>query len=162
MGLLPFSLGQDLHFSLMSRAQGGEIRNKPSGMIRGKGTGRSDSIPTMLSNGEFVINAAATKKYRALLEQINAGGLLHRANGGIVGSVPTMPALPTARALQEVKERGRLRVDVNPSPLFDVKVREVADGRIERASPALVKQAVEQSDSRFARNFQDSHNRSLL
>ena len=29
--------------------------------------------PTMLSNGEFVINAAATKKHRAILEAINSG-----------------------------------------------------------------------------------------
>ena len=52
------------------------------GYISGPGTGRSDSIPAMLSNGEYVINAAATSQNRALLEAINngrgfaAGGLI--------------------------------------------------------------------------------------
>ncbi|MDS9593495.1 phage tail protein, partial [Pseudomonas sp. HTZ1] len=40
--------------------------------VRGPGTGTSDSIPANLSNGEFVVNAAATKRNRALLEAINS------------------------------------------------------------------------------------------
>ena len=42
------------------------------GYISGPGTGRSDSIPARLSNGEFVVNAAATEIYRPLLDSINA------------------------------------------------------------------------------------------
>jgi len=42
------------------------------GRVTGPGTGRSDSIPAMLSNGEFVVNAAATKTYGPLLDSINA------------------------------------------------------------------------------------------
>ena len=45
------------------------------GDVRGKGSGTSDSIPAMLSNGEFVINARSTKMFRPLLEQLNAKGL---------------------------------------------------------------------------------------
>lgn len=57
------------------------------GMVTGPGTGTSDSIPTMLSNGEFVINARATARNRHLLEAINAGGSVQRyASGGYVGS----------------------------------------------------------------------------
>jgi len=41
------------------------------GPVTGPGTGRSDSIPAMLSNGEFVVNAAASKKYRPLLDALN-------------------------------------------------------------------------------------------
>jgi lambda family phage tail tape measure protein len=57
------------------------------GHIVGAGTGTSDSIPAMLSNGEFVVNAASTKKYRSLLESINSGQAQHFATGGAVGSV---------------------------------------------------------------------------
>lgn len=57
------------------------------GHITGPGTGTSDSIPAMLSNGEYVINAAATKKYRGVLDSINSGRLSHFASGGAVGSV---------------------------------------------------------------------------
>ena len=42
------------------------------GRITGPGTGRSDSIPAMLSNGEFVVNSAAAKVYGPLLDSINA------------------------------------------------------------------------------------------
>jgi hypothetical protein len=43
------------------------------GMISGPGGPRDDKIPTMLSNGEFVVNAASTKKYLPLLRAINTG-----------------------------------------------------------------------------------------
>jgi lambda family phage tail tape measure protein len=55
------------------------------GAIHGAGTGTSDSIPAMLSNGEYVINAASTKKYRSLLDNINHGHMPHFASGGPVG-----------------------------------------------------------------------------
>lgn len=45
---------------------------KDGGFISGAGTGRSDSIPAMLSNGEFVVNSRATRQNRALLEAINS------------------------------------------------------------------------------------------
>ncbi|AXF14578.1 phage tail length tape measure family protein [Paraburkholderia caledonica] len=58
------------------------------GHISGPGSGTSDSIPAMLSNGEYVINAASTRKYRGLLDSINSGHMAHFATGGAVGSVP--------------------------------------------------------------------------
>lgn len=42
------------------------------GAVTGLGTARSDSIPSMLSNGEFVVNARATASNRKLLEEINS------------------------------------------------------------------------------------------
>ena len=44
-------------------------RSATGGPVRGPGTGTSDSIPMMLSNGEFVVNAKATAKHRQLLER---------------------------------------------------------------------------------------------
>lgn len=41
------------------------------GIVRGAGGPRSDSIPAMLSNGEFVVNARSTSRFKPLLEQIN-------------------------------------------------------------------------------------------
>lgn len=54
------------------------------GHIRGAGTGTSDSILAKLSNGEFVINANSTKKYRGLLEAINQNSLPGYVSGGYV------------------------------------------------------------------------------
>jgi len=42
------------------------------GFVSGPGTARSDSIPAMLSNGEYVVNARATAQNRQLLEAINS------------------------------------------------------------------------------------------
>ena len=57
------------------------------GAVRGPGTGTSDSIMAKLSNGEFVINAASTKKFRPMLEAINSGQMEMPAfaDGGAVG-----------------------------------------------------------------------------
>ena len=43
------------------------------GLVSGPGGPKSDIIPAMLSNGEFVVNAAATARNRDLLETINRG-----------------------------------------------------------------------------------------
>jgi tape measure domain-containing protein len=58
------------------------------GLITGAGTGTSDSIPTMLSNGEYVINAAATSRNRELLEAINSGATISSAASPIM-AIPT-------------------------------------------------------------------------
>jgi hypothetical protein len=52
------------------------------GFVSGPGSATSDSIPARLSNGEFVVNAAATSQHRTLLESINARKF---ASGGYVG-----------------------------------------------------------------------------
>jgi len=44
------------------------------GWINGPGGPKTDSIPAMLSNGEFVVNAAAASRFGALLEVINRSG----------------------------------------------------------------------------------------
>lgn len=44
------------------------------GYVSGAGTGVSDSIPAMLSNGESVINANSTQMFGGLLNQINQAG----------------------------------------------------------------------------------------
>lgn len=65
------------------------------GLVRGPGTGRSDSIPARLSNGEYVVNAAATRQNLPLLEAINSKGAAKFADGGLVSPLPSavMPNL---------------------------------------------------------------------
>ena len=54
------------------------------GLITGPGTGTSDSIPAMLSSGEYVINAAAVQRLgTAYLDTLNSP---HYAEGGQVGT----------------------------------------------------------------------------
>ncbi len=56
------------------------------GRVAGSGTGTSDSIPAMLSNGEFVMPAAATQKYLPLLEAMRRGSVRGFAEGGYINS----------------------------------------------------------------------------
>lgn len=44
------------------------------GFVYGKGNSRSDSIPAMLSNGEFVVNAESSAMFAPLLSTINSIG----------------------------------------------------------------------------------------
>ncbi|MFP3447629.1 tape measure protein [Pseudomonas sp. SIMBA_067] len=66
------------------------------GYVSGAGTGTSDSIMARLSDGEFVVNAAATKRNRALLEAINSNERVSVAGGG--GSVASTQAPASAAA----------------------------------------------------------------
>ena len=62
------------------------------GEIRGPGTGTSDSIVARLSNGEFVMKAAAVNKYgTAFMHAVNSGKVPKFANGGSV--TPSSPSL---------------------------------------------------------------------
>lgn len=63
------------------------------GFVSGPGTATSDSIPAMLSDGEFVVRASQTAKHRALLEAINSGApIAGFAAGGVVGKAGTLRA----------------------------------------------------------------------
>ena len=59
------------------------------GLVRGAGTATSDSIPARLSNGEFVVNAEATRQHLGELLAINGGwgatapNNRHFADGGM-------------------------------------------------------------------------------
>ncbi|MFV3386929.1 hypothetical protein ACNFCJ_16145 [Pseudomonas sp. NY15364] len=56
------------------------------GMVRGPGSGTSDSIPALLSNGEYVIRAAAVSRLgQGFLDLLNRGMPISRfADGGLV------------------------------------------------------------------------------
>jgi len=53
--------------------------------LGGPATG-TDSVPALLTPGEFVVNRGATSRNRGLLESINQGGFRRFADGGIVST----------------------------------------------------------------------------
>ena len=67
--------GLDSKHEYASGSRGKKLMgNAAGGYISGPGTGTSDSIPSMLSNGEYVVNAAAVRKIGVpTLNAINAG-----------------------------------------------------------------------------------------
>jgi gas vesicle protein len=85
-------------FSTVGMSGGGQVKAATGGLIRGVGTGTSDSIPAWLSDGEFVVRAAVVKKPGVLdhLKELNrgmvqpsirqAGGIRRFAEGGLVSA----------------------------------------------------------------------------
>lgn len=66
------------------------------GYISGPGSGTSDSIPALLSHGEYVIRAAAVRKLgKNALDLLNRGVHIPRfADGGMVGTVASLDTSP--------------------------------------------------------------------
>lgn len=80
------------------------VGNNPSvpkfatgGRVRGAGTGTSDSITARLSNGEYVMRAAAVAKFGpSFFDQLNNGLRLPAfADGGLVSAAMSAPASPS-------------------------------------------------------------------
>jgi TP901 family phage tail tape measure protein len=70
-------------------AEGGMVLGYASGgFVSGPGGPTSDSIPAMLSDGEFVVNAAATQDFLPLLSAINNGDIQRLSLGGRVNGMP--------------------------------------------------------------------------
>jgi TP901 family phage tail tape measure protein len=83
------SKGNQLYPPVTTRAMGGIVKHfEPGGAVSGPGTATSDSIPAMLSDGEYVIKAAAVDQYGVpLLHAINSqkfatGGSVQKFNKG--------------------------------------------------------------------------------
>ena len=68
---------------------------RDGGQVFGPGTGTSDSILALLSNGEFVVNAESTKKYLPLLQALNTPRF---RDGGFVSAVSS-PSSPNFSAI---------------------------------------------------------------
>ena len=58
------------------------------GFVSGPGSSTSDSVPAMLSNGEYVLNASAVRKFGVgFLDAMNEGQVPHMKKGGILGAL---------------------------------------------------------------------------
>ncbi|EJW12731.1 hypothetical protein A33M_1701 [Rhodovulum sp. PH10] len=93
------------------------------GQVRGSGTGTSDSVPAMLSKGEYVVNAAATAGNLPLLEALNSGRLAGFADGGVVMPPGIAPVARASRA-------PAVNVVVNEAPGVTAKTSVGTDGTV--------------------------------
>ena len=94
-------------------AFGGPVGFPIGGPVSGPGSATSDSIPARLSDGEFVVRAAAVRAIGVpALEQINsmgyaAGGLVgYAAGGGVDAAAPAAGGLAAARRCCSARGRG--------------------------------------------------------
>lgn len=137
----PMAGGGGLLGSILGLADGGEVS--------GPGTSTSDSIPTMLSDGEFVVNAKATKRHRAALEAINSGRTLALATGGVVHGGTFAPSQTYAPSMSfNVTGSGNVRQDA----LLATQIADHVDRTLAKHKPdsfrrsqgqALTRQAVD-------------------
>ncbi|MET8982143.1 phage tail tape measure protein [Streptomyces sp. NPDC004539] len=99
---------------LIRRASGGPVQFIPDGgPVVGPGTGTSDSIPALISNGEYVIKASSVRKYGVtMFDRLNAGRF---ATGGLLGGFAYEPSgQPVLGGPTDAKQRyddlvGKLR-----------------------------------------------------
>ena len=151
--LLPKKVQEKMIESGDAEALGINVKNKATGgIVRGRGTGTSDSIPAMLSNGESIMTAAATSRYGDLLSALNqsvGGNPIRAAKGGTVIKPRTFSyggyVAPTAPAptMNNGGVMGETRVHVT---FDDMKVN-MPDGTIREIGSSLLK------DSTFERNL---------
>jgi TP901 family phage tail tape measure protein len=83
------------------------------GMISGPGSGTSDSIPAMVSNGEYITNAKQTKKYLPLLQAISqnkVSGYASKSGGSLVGG-PDVSSFTNAVGLFTKQENYDLKAN---------------------------------------------------
>jgi hypothetical protein len=88
---------------------------KDGGYITGPGGPRDDRVPIMASNGEFVINAKATRRNRPLLEAINSNSAGAFRDGGMVGAprqTQAMPKSTVGNKPAQQNQRGNVTVNV--------------------------------------------------
>ena len=109
------------------------------GYVVGPGTGTSDSILARISNGEYVVNAAATARYLPLLDEINnapryqLGGLVN--TGRTTGTTVVINDQRGTNAPPiEVRERqvslGQREIEVTVKDMFSSgEMDAVVDGR---------------------------------
>jgi trimeric autotransporter adhesin len=92
--------------AVQARAQGGLVGYPHGGRVRGPGTSTSDSILARLSNGEFVMRAAAVRQYGLdFMQSLNEGRL-----GTGAASASSLG----------VGERGRQTVNVTYAPQINL------------------------------------------
>lgn len=148
-----FGTSGSLLGGLLGRKDGGPIPGYASGgRVRGPGGPRDDKVLMWGSNGEFMMNAAATQKWLPILEAMNAGRLPEFSNGGNIGipapmtpraSIP-VPVIPSAAQLvagSSNTDNSRTDNSVNSAPVINVSVNG-ATGNAEIAN--MVQQGVAQ------------------
>ncbi|MFC0245826.1 tape measure protein [Falsochrobactrum ovis] len=152
-----FGKSGSLFGGILGLRDGGVVKAASGGYIRGPGGPRTDSIPAMLSNGEYVVNAAATKQFKPLLDRINSGGMALAGGGMAALRAPTMPVLSGIQRQTTVESAPQININIASASGDDYIRAVVSDG---------VNQGLRQYDKsgamRFARDSKQAARRGLV
>ncbi|WP_448196606.1 phage tail length tape measure family protein [Pseudomonas putida] len=83
------------------------------GYFTGSGTATSDSNLAWLSDGEFIVNAAATKRNRALLESINSGERVATSGSSAGSASGASPMALTVNLIEDKANPGKVTQSTN-------------------------------------------------
>ncbi|WP_242148927.1 tape measure protein [Sphingomonas sp. BAUL-RG-20F-R05-02] len=134
-------------------AGGGKVEGKATGgRISGPGSGTSDSIlamvdgkkPLMVSNGESIVTAQATREHWPLIDAMNKGRLPKFAIGGIVGTprLSSMAAPSIGNITGTSSRVQRLAVDlhakIEAAADFNVSMQSVAARTVGAAAGPII------------------------
>lgn len=98
----------------------GYLRN--GGMVFGSGGPTEDNILAMVSNGEFVMNAFAVKKYgKDFMDAVNNGTLAEAAAGGLISKYPSYVANMSGGGMIRKYAKGG-SVDTNSNVEYNINV----------------------------------------
>lgn len=135
-------------------AKGGLVMAAGGGAIHGAGTGTSDSIPAMLSNGEYVLSAKTTKRLgKPFLDAVNSGQLPGYATGGIVEPDYSAVNVKHTNGGQSDATGGS---SGGPSLILNVATMDAItfDDFLSRGMLQRIKQALLDDDRNFNANFE--------
>ncbi|OOC51223.1 phage tail length tape measure family protein [Brucella intermedia] len=126
------------------------LRLASGGYVTGPGSATSDSIPAWLSNGEFVMNAKATKAFGPWLQAMNDNKLRGFAYGGPVdGNVVSMPSRSTLPSVREAAVSGgqqTVRIITETRFVNDGNFQNYIKSEVEEGSAKTFKAGIQKYD----------------
>ncbi|AIR90528.1 tail length tape measure protein [Pseudomonas cremoricolorata] len=117
------------------------------GLVSGAGTGTSDSIMARLSDGEFVVNASATKRNRALLEAINSNERISPAGMSRTTSSAQASGGPSAYGINQ-----NINI-INQHTGAQVEARRMPNGDVEVIIQEAVKRSVDEVAGQLSNGY---------
>ncbi len=106
---------------------GPPIRGAHGGLLKGRGSGTSDSIPTQLSHGEFVTNADNTAQFLPLLQAIN--GFSSNGGGGNRGAAVVVQVIDQ-RGSQAAPVERRERTNKDGTRTISLIIRDMVKQQV--------------------------------
>lgn len=126
------------------------LRLASGGYVTGPGSATSDSIPAWLSNGEFVMNAKATKAFGPWLQAMNDNKVRGFAYGGAVdGNVVSMPSRSTLPSVREAAVAGgqqTVRIITETRFVNDGNFQNYIKSEVEEGSAKTFKAGIQKYD----------------
>ncbi|OAB82843.1 hypothetical protein A4G21_10125 [Brucella intermedia] len=126
------------------------LRLASGGYVTGPGSATSDSIPAWLSNGEFVMNAKATKAFGPWLQAMNDNKVRGFAYGGPVDgnvvSIPSHSTLPSVREAAVAGGQQTVRIITETRFVNDGNFQNYIKSEVEEGSAKTFKAGIQKYD----------------